>query len=68
MGAARDLLAPQSTNPLSSRVCERIGMRFDRAIKCPATVRRGAVTAHLYVMTREMWDAGPQRSSDRVTG
>lgn len=48
---------PQSINPPSSNVCERLGMRFDRAIECPATDRRGPVTAHMYVMTRREWEA-----------
>lgn len=46
---------PQSTNPPSSKVCERIGVTFTRSIDLPPTDRRGAVTAHRYEMTRGVW-------------
>jgi RimJ/RimL family protein N-acetyltransferase len=60
LGLAEVCSLPQSTNPPSARVCERIGMHFDRAIECPPTDRRGAVTAHLYRVTREQWaEASP---------
>lgn len=48
---------PQSTNPASCRVCERIGMTFQRAVNCPPTDRRGAVEALMYLMTSEAWAA-----------
>jgi RimJ/RimL family protein N-acetyltransferase len=35
--------APQSINPPSSRVCDRLGMRFERVVTAPATPRREAV-------------------------
>jgi len=43
---------PQSTNPRSYAVCERIGMSFEREVECPATERRGAVTARMYTSRR----------------
>lgn len=46
---------PQSLNPQSYKVCERIGMRFDRSIMCPATDRRGAVEARMYALTAAEW-------------
>jgi RimJ/RimL family protein N-acetyltransferase len=46
---------PQSANPRSWRVCERLGMRFERIVTCPATDRRGAVEAHLYCLTEHSW-------------
>ena len=46
---------PQSANPRSVQVCERLGMRFDRTVTCPATDRRGAVDAELYVLGAAEW-------------
>jgi RimJ/RimL family protein N-acetyltransferase len=46
---------PQSTNPRSYAVCERIGMTFEREVECPATDRRGAVTARMYTSGRADW-------------
>ncbi len=46
---------PQSDNPASSRVCDRIGMRLEREVMIPANSRRGEVTALLYKMTRAEW-------------
>jgi len=48
---------PQSLNPASYRVCERIGMQFERTVECPATTRRGPVQARLYTMSRTDWEA-----------
>jgi RimJ/RimL family protein N-acetyltransferase len=48
---------PQSDNPASSRVCERLGMRFEREVVIPATSRRGALTGLLYEMSRSEWSA-----------
>jgi RimJ/RimL family protein N-acetyltransferase len=49
---------PQSDNPASSRVCERLGMRFEREVVIPATSRRGVLTGLLYEMSRSEWSAG----------
>ncbi len=46
---------PHSANPRSFRVCERIGMTFERTILCPPTDRRGAVEARMYSMTAASW-------------
>ncbi|MEO6627879.1 MAG: GNAT family N-acetyltransferase [Aquihabitans sp.] len=48
---------PQSENPRSSGVCERIGMTFQRTMDCPATDRRGAVEARMYTMSSADWSA-----------
>lgn len=48
---------PQSTNPPSAKVCQRIGMTFHRTIGLPPTDRRGAVTADLHLITRDAWHA-----------
>jgi RimJ/RimL family protein N-acetyltransferase len=55
MGLREVCSLPQSDNPPSSRVCERIGMRFDRLIMCPATDRRGAVEARMYRLAADEW-------------
>jgi RimJ/RimL family protein N-acetyltransferase len=46
---------PQSLNPPSSRVCERIGLRFQRTIWCPPTSRRGAIEVRMYRLTAAEW-------------
>jgi RimJ/RimL family protein N-acetyltransferase len=43
---------PQSQNPASYRVCERLGMHFVREVAIPANERRGEVAARLYTLTR----------------
>jgi len=48
---------PQADNPRSSRVCERLGMRFSRKVVIPANERRGELEGLLYVMSREEWAA-----------
>ncbi len=46
---------PQVDNTASVRVCERLGMRFDRDIPLPANERRGSVVASLFVMSKDEW-------------
>jgi RimJ/RimL family protein N-acetyltransferase len=46
---------PQSDNPASRRVCERIGMRLERAVVIPANEQRGPVEGLLYKLTRAEW-------------
>ncbi len=46
---------PQSGNASSSRVAERIGMRFARTVAIPATDKRGELEGRLYTMSREEW-------------
>jgi RimJ/RimL family protein N-acetyltransferase len=52
LGLAEICSLPQSVNPPSWRVCERLGMRFVREVVCPPTGRRGAVDARMYVSER----------------
>lgn len=47
--------APQTINPRSSRVCDRLGMRLERVVTAVATQRRGAVDANLYWITKDEW-------------
>jgi RimJ/RimL family protein N-acetyltransferase len=56
LGLGEVCSVPQADNPASSRVCDRIGMRFEREVTIPANARRGALTALLYKMTRAEWD------------
>jgi RimJ/RimL family protein N-acetyltransferase len=49
--------APQTINPPSSRVCERLGMVLERTVTLAPTARREAVEADLYWMTAEAWAA-----------
>ena len=48
---------PQSSNPASYRVCERLGMRLEGEVLIPANERRGAVSARMYALTRAEWRA-----------
>ena len=48
---------PQDVNPPSFRVCERLGMTYQRTVECPPTDRRGAVAARMYTMTIAQWAA-----------
>jgi RimJ/RimL family protein N-acetyltransferase len=56
LGLGEICSVPQADNPASSRVCDRIGMRFEREVTIPANARRGELTALLYKMTRAEWD------------
>ena len=55
LGLAEICSLPQSLNAQSYKVCERIGMKFDRTIVCPATDRRRAVEARMYKLTATEW-------------
>ena len=46
---------PQSENPASWRVCERLGLRLEREVTIPANDRRGALAARLYGIDRDAW-------------
>ena len=48
---------PQTGNVASIRVCERLGMRWDRTVQIPANERRGQLAAEFYVMTLRDWEA-----------
>lgn len=61
---------PQSGNPRSSHVCERIGMHLDRVVTIPANDRRGKLEALLYRMSRTEWQewcAAPSSSDTSGT-
>lgn len=49
--------APQSANPASARVAQRIGMQYERTETLTATDARGAVDVDLYWITRRQWRA-----------
>lgn len=55
LGLSEICSLPQSCNPLSFKLCERIGMTYQRSVECPATDRRGGVEARMYVMTNAEW-------------
>lgn len=55
LGLSEICSLPQSENPRSFGVCERIGMAFQRTVDCPATDRRGGVEARMYTMSRSDW-------------
>ena len=59
LGLSEICSLPQSANPRSSQVCERIGMTFRRLVDCPATDRRGGVEARMYTMSRSEWPTSP---------
>ena len=46
---------PQSENPPSAAVCERIGMRLEGKVTIPANDKRRELTALLYRMSVESW-------------
>ena len=47
--------APQTDNPASARVAQRLGMQHERTATLAATDARGAVDVALYWMTRAQW-------------
>jgi RimJ/RimL family protein N-acetyltransferase len=48
---------PQSDNPRSERVAERLGMRLIRRVTVPADERRGEVVASHFEIKRDQWIA-----------
>lgn len=48
---------PQSDNPRSERVAERLGMRLVRRVTVPADERRGEVVVSHFEITRNQWIA-----------
>jgi RimJ/RimL family protein N-acetyltransferase len=50
LGLSEICSLPQSANPRSFKMCERIGMTFQRTVYCPATDRRGGVEVRMYVI------------------
>lgn len=57
LGLSEICSLPQSANPRSFGVCERIGMTFRRTVDCPATDRRGGVEARMYTVSSAEWTA-----------
>lgn len=55
LGLERVCSAPQSINPRSVRVCERLGMAFARTAIAQGNARRGPVEASLYWISRAQW-------------
>jgi RimJ/RimL family protein N-acetyltransferase len=55
MGLDQVCSIPQSENPPSARVAERLGMRLARHVTVPANERRGQIDALLYEIRREEW-------------
>ncbi len=62
-----DCSVPQQGNGASSRVCERIGMRFEREVVIPACSRRGQLAGLLYAMSRAEWFARAESLDTRGT-
>jgi RimJ/RimL family protein N-acetyltransferase len=60
LGLSEVCSVPQADNPASSRVCERLGMRFEREVVIPPNARRGMLTGLLYKMSRAAWSAAAQ--------
>lgn len=60
--------APQTINPPSSKVCERLGMTLERTVTLAATARREAVDADLYWITAETWAARRDRGTHSPHG
>ncbi len=46
---------PQVDNPRSGKVCQRLGMRWQRDVLIPANARRGEVRAQFYNITCDAW-------------
>lgn len=64
LGLGEICSVPQSDNPASSRVCERLGMRLEREVTIPANARRGELSALLYKMTRAEWNEKTSRARE----
>ena len=62
LGLSEICSLPQSANPRSFAVCERIGMTFRKTVDCPATDRRRGVQARMYTMSCDEWT---QMTTDR---
>lgn len=55
LGLSEICSLPQSANPRSFSVCERIGMTYQRTVDCPATDRRDSVEARMYTIASDEW-------------
>jgi RimJ/RimL family protein N-acetyltransferase len=61
LGLERICSVPQSDNPRSARVAERLGMELVREVTIAANERRGEVIGLLYEISRDSWNARPLR-------
>lgn len=61
LGLAEICSLPQSSNPASYRVCERLGMRLQREVRIPANSRRDELSARHYTLKRDEWSASHRR-------
>lgn len=57
LGLSAVCSAPQTINPPSSKVCQRLGMRFEGVKTAEATATRGPVDVDLYWITRDEWNS-----------
>jgi RimJ/RimL family protein N-acetyltransferase len=57
LGLAEVCSVPQSDNPPSVRVCERLGMRLAREVAIPANQRRRELAAKLFLIAASDWHA-----------
>jgi len=57
LGFEKVCSAPQTENPASSAVCDRLGMRLERVVALAPTKRRGGVDVNLYWITKAEWAA-----------
>ena len=57
LGLDRVCSLPQTDNPASVRVAERLGMTLEREVEIPADDRRGAVTASVFWIDAPAWRA-----------
>ena len=55
LGLNEVVSVPQSENEPSWRVCERLGMEFDRLVIAEGNAMRGPVEARLYRISRSKW-------------
>lgn len=65
LGLSEVCSVPQSDNPPSVRVCERLGMRLAREVVIAANERRDELAAKLFVISASAWHA-QRRAADRV--
>jgi RimJ/RimL family protein N-acetyltransferase len=57
--------APQTENLRSCRVCDRLGMRFERVVRLTPTQKRGAVDISLHWITRDQWAQARAEQAER---
>ncbi len=55
LGLREIISVPQSDNPASVRVAQRLQMRHARSVEIPPSTARGGLRGELFVMTRDEW-------------